>query len=160
MPTPTYHPSKLIFLSSHSILLGNGSKIRFWKDLWWGNSKLEDAYPRLFHIALQKNAMIAEVLSQGPQGITWNLPFSHDLHEWEIPLVGQLMDDLNLVYISEEEADSCIWSPSSNDIFSYKSFSSILVGIDQPHPCSVHYVWKLTAPPKVKVFAWIAALNR
>lgn len=39
---------------------------------------LNDAYPRIFQIALNKNAMVAEVFSRGPSGLNWSLPFSHD----------------------------------------------------------------------------------
>lgn len=44
--------------------------------------------------------------------------------------------------------------------FSCKSFFSILIGDEQSHYSQVHYVWNSAAPPKVKVFSWIVALNR
>lgn len=44
--------------------LGDGTKIRFWKDLWWRNSTLGSGYPRLFHITSLKNVLVAEILFQ------------------------------------------------------------------------------------------------
>lgn len=95
-----------------------------------GNSSLEVAFPRVFRIARHKEAKVAEVMSHSPQGILWNLLFSRDLFEWEVELVGKLIDDLNLVYISRDGEDRWIWSPSSDGQFSSNPsfmFSSILI---------------------------------
>lgn len=119
--------SPLFYPHTH-FLLDNCSKIRFWKDHWWGNSTLEVSYPRLFCLACHKNAKVEEVLSHTPNGLVWNLPFSGDLHDWEIPLVGQMMEDLKLVYIFGEVPDSHIWSLFANGSFSCKSFYLVLVG--------------------------------
>lgn len=46
-----------------------------------GDSTPELAYPHIFCIVVHKEAMVVEVLSQGLNGLDWNLPFSRDPHE-------------------------------------------------------------------------------
>lgn len=56
--------------------IDNERNIRFWKDLWWGDITLERAYPHLFRIASNKNAMVTDILSFNVNGLPWNLLFS------------------------------------------------------------------------------------
>lgn len=93
-----------------------------------GNSTFELAYPCLFHIALHKNAKVAEILSPRSNGSLWNLLFTCDPYEWEIPLVGNLVEGLKLVYISSKNEDSLIWSPSPDGSFSSNLFLFVLIG--------------------------------
>lgn len=65
-------------------------------------------HPQVFRIALHKDVKVSEIFSQGPQGLMWNLLFSRDPFEWEVELIGKLMDDLNLVYLSNSNEDSQI----------------------------------------------------
>lgn len=116
-----------LFFPHTRFLLGNGLKIRFWKDLWWGETTLDTTYPRLLRIAMHKSAMVVEVLSLGINGINWNLLFTRDLYEWEISIVGELMENLCLVFIDRADRDSRIWAPSADDTFSFKSFFNILI---------------------------------
>lgn len=122
-----------------------------------GEYSLERAYPRIFRIALFKYAKVAEVPSQGLFGIAWNLPFVRDPHEWEIPIVGNLMKDLCLAYVDNDGRDFGMWTPSANGIFSSKSFFSILTTnhpiLSQP---SISTIWNSVAPPRVKAFSWIS----
>jgi hypothetical protein len=43
-------------------VLGNGTKIRFWDDVWCGDSPLRVAFPGLYDIAREKHAFVADLL--------------------------------------------------------------------------------------------------
>lgn len=136
--------------------IGNGSKVIFWKDLWWGSSTLESSYSRIFHIVSHKNALVSEILSQNMDGLSWNLAFTRDLYEWEAPLVGKSMDDLHLIYISSEDDDTRIWSPFLDGSFSSKSFFLTLAeNCFSPSQFMAHKIQNSVAPPRVKAFNWV-----
>lgn len=41
--------------------LGNGDGIRFWKDIWLGDSKLMDCFPSIFAIARDKDIHVNKI---------------------------------------------------------------------------------------------------
>lgn len=71
----------LIFLSYTRLALDNGRSIKFWKDLWWGESTLASLYPRLFLISSQQEAMVTDIMPNSSNDISWNFLFSRDLYD-------------------------------------------------------------------------------
>lgn len=138
-----------------------GKKIKFWTDLGWGNATLYSTYPRLFRVASHKDAVVADILAFNEYGLSWNLSFSGDLYEWEVALVGSLTNNLRLIFFSNFDRDSRIWSPFSDGLFSSKSFLSIFSGMPSSTP-DVPYskVWKSAAPPRIRAFLWIVFLGK
>ncbi|RVX05136.1 LINE-1 retrotransposable element ORF2 protein [Vitis vinifera] len=45
-------------------VVGNGDRIRFWDDLWWGEQPLGVQYPRLLRVVTDKNAPISSILDK------------------------------------------------------------------------------------------------
>ena len=43
-------------------VVGDGERIRFWEDLWWGEQSFKDQYPRLFRVVTDKNIPIFSIL--------------------------------------------------------------------------------------------------
>ncbi|KAJ9680329.1 hypothetical protein PVL29_019598 [Vitis rotundifolia] len=43
-------------------VVGDGERIRFWEDLWWGDQSLGSQYPRLFRVVTDKNSPISSIL--------------------------------------------------------------------------------------------------
>lgn len=60
---------------------------------------------------------MAKVISQGINEFDWNLPFTRDPHEWEIPIVGNLMEDLPLVFVDSEDGILMCGSPRPMVVF-------------------------------------------
>jgi len=48
-----------LFNSHTRFILGNGSRIRFWDDVWCGEMPLKKAFPGLYDIACDKNSFMA-----------------------------------------------------------------------------------------------------
>jgi hypothetical protein len=42
--------------------VGDGSKTKFWDDVWCGSCSLKHAFPDLYHIARHKDAVVGDVL--------------------------------------------------------------------------------------------------
>ena len=63
--------------------VGNGAKVRFWHDLWQGETSFKDRYLTLYQIVLNGDAMIADYLEFGNGQLHWNLLFHQALQDWE-----------------------------------------------------------------------------
>ena len=44
-----------------SFVVGNGQRVRFWKDKWCGTSPLFDSFPSLFDLAAAKEAWVSDL---------------------------------------------------------------------------------------------------
>jgi hypothetical protein len=66
---------------------GEGSRIRFWEDIWCGDQALKDAFPVLYSIANNKGASIADNMELSNGTIQWNIQFSRLFHDWEVEVV-------------------------------------------------------------------------
>ena len=51
----------LLFLQNATFSLGNGRRISFWKDVWCGEEALCSLFPSMFFLAVQKDAMVADL---------------------------------------------------------------------------------------------------
>ncbi|RVX04946.1 putative ribonuclease H protein [Vitis vinifera] len=50
----------LLLLNNVSFLVGDGKRVRFWKDIWRGNTSFCEAFPSLFDLAGSKDAWVAD----------------------------------------------------------------------------------------------------
>ena len=93
------------FSSFTRFVVGNGERIRFWEDLWWGDQPLGSQYPSLFRVVLDKNIPISSVL--GPtRPFSWNLNFRRNLSDSEIEDLEGLMRSLDGVHLSPSIPDA------------------------------------------------------
>ena len=49
------------FLNEIGWKLGRGDKVKFWEDVWVGNSNLKTMFPRLFSLSLNQGHKVEEV---------------------------------------------------------------------------------------------------
>ncbi|RVW26926.1 putative ribonuclease H protein [Vitis vinifera] len=103
------------------LVVGNGERIRFWKDLWWGNQTLCSQFADLYRVISVKNLTVSNVLGNSLP-LSWNFNFRRNLTDLEIDLLQRLMSSLHSVLLSPSSSDSRAWSLSSSGLFSVKSF--------------------------------------
>ncbi|KAM7498117.1 hypothetical protein LguiA_022531 [Lonicera macranthoides] len=81
---------------SFDFKVGMGNSIRFWEDIWVGDSPLASLYPRLYSISRNINKSIASVIRWHHQdSVSWDLEFHKNLYEREI---GEFSELLGLIY--------------------------------------------------------------
>lgn len=61
------------FENAFSWKVGNGDKCRFWKDSWLEEQSLQQKFPRLFSVSVQKDSLICEVWSSSGNTWSWDL---------------------------------------------------------------------------------------
>ena len=52
------------FKSKISYVLGNKRRVKFWKDIWCGDTPLRTSFPSLFAIATSKEAWVCDAWEQ------------------------------------------------------------------------------------------------
>ena len=56
-------------IRTHScFIIGDGTRVKFWKDLWCGNQSLEYAFPNLFNLAVNKDGWVVEAWEEDGVG--------------------------------------------------------------------------------------------
>jgi hypothetical protein len=76
-------------LCSHTrLILGNGSRIRFWDNVWCGKVPLKVAFPVLYDIACDKDALVADHLVVGSGSYQWDVRFFRAAHDWEVDILA------------------------------------------------------------------------
>ena len=103
--------------------VGDGRRIRFWEDVWWGDEALSTRFGDLYRISLASNCSIVEmiVLQNNSSFHGWNLQFFINLQDRELRNMAILTTILDQVHFIEELADSRIWNPDNSGGFSSSS---------------------------------------
>ena len=73
----------IVFSWHMAFKAGEGNQIIFWYDLWSGHLFQKDLYPDLFECAVDKEALVADVLDSllNKEVRSWNLQFHSDFHD-------------------------------------------------------------------------------
>jgi hypothetical protein len=139
--------------------VGNGSKTKFWNDVWCGSCSLRTAFPDLYRIARHKDVVVGDLLQFQNGVVTWLLDFIRHVQDWELESVNLLLE---LLYSSSAKGfgeDRMCWRGGSKGGFQVKAYYSALLsqsGLHWPWKS----IWKSKAPPRVSFFVWTAALGR
>ncbi|RVX19456.1 LINE-1 retrotransposable element ORF2 protein [Vitis vinifera] len=138
-------------------MVGDGDRIRFWEDLWWGDQSLGVRFPRLLRVVMDKNIPISSILGS-TRPFSWNFNFRRNLSDSEIEEVESLMQSLDHIHLSPSVPDKRSWSLSSSGLFTVKSFFLALSQISGlPSVFPTKLVWNSQVPFKIKSFVWLVA---
>ncbi|XP_059289469.1 uncharacterized protein LOC132042988 [Lycium ferocissimum] len=117
-----------------------------------GESTLKIAFPRLYRVASNRDASIA----QYREGNVWSPVFRRNLQDWEINDLLQLLGALEN-YILAEAPDRIIWGNSKKGEYTVKQCYEIGCsenGLLENWPWK--HVWRTRQPLKVSCFTWTA----
>jgi len=118
------------FMHNIKLVVGVGDKIRFWEDVWVGNSPLKDLFPRIFNLSCNQNMSIQSVSSWSPS-FSWDLTFRRNLNDREIIEFSAMMELIQGVSLNQNYPDKRSWMALSSGIFSCKSFFDVLTQSSQ-----------------------------
>ena len=109
------------FSPSIRLMVGNGERICFWEDPWWGNQPLCSQFLGLYRVIFVKNLTVLVVYGNS-YPLFWNLNFRHNLTDTKIELLQKLTSFLSSMHFSPSMADSRVWYLSSSNLFFVKSW--------------------------------------
>ena len=79
-----------MMINNAKFVIGDGSRVGIWKDSWCGEVALCKAYPTLFSLAVQKEALMNEVWDISNEG-RWTPCFSRPFNDWEVTKVDNFL---------------------------------------------------------------------
>ncbi|KAL3355533.1 hypothetical protein AABB24_019554 [Solanum stoloniferum] len=93
--------------------VGNGNKIKFWRDGWIDQIPLSESFPDLFSICNNPEARVCECWTT--QG--WDLIFRRLMNDWEVDRVASFLGKLGETNLVTNAPDRVIWKHSKDDKF-------------------------------------------
>jgi hypothetical protein len=94
-----------LFCSHTRLILKNGSRIRFWNDVWCGEMPLKEAFPVLYDIARDKDALVATHLVLQNGSYQWDVSFFRAAHDWEVDIFASFFSLLYSTRVDCEGED-------------------------------------------------------
>jgi hypothetical protein len=126
--------------------LGNGKSIKFWEDIWFGNSPLAVQFWYIYFVSNQQTQTVSDIWDGQQISCTFRRTFCEEIMvQWQ-----ELLVIVNTVNFSEDE-DQLIWQYETNGVYSSRSMYS-LVNFRGVQPVFLPPVWKLKIPPRIQVF--------
>ena len=107
-------------------VLGCGSRIHFWLDIWWREDTLSRAFPLLFRIAQSSEARVADYLCWQNGVPHWDVHFTRLLHDWEVEPFQAMIGLLYSIKVQQNQEDRVCWGPTRSGCFEVKSYYQIL----------------------------------
>jgi hypothetical protein len=127
--------------------IGNGLTVRFWEDVWLGDTSLAQLFPSLYNIVQRKNVLVANVLANTPLNIDFRRVLTGNKWNNWLHLCQRLM----MVQLSDNP-DKFIWKLTSTRAFTVRS---MYLDLMNGHTRFLRtYLWKLKIPLKIKIFMW------
>nr|XP_043633283.1 uncharacterized protein LOC122604455 [Erigeron canadensis] len=138
---------------------GDGADIRFWLDIWEGDSSLKDGFPRLFRLKKDKKCSIKNRLRMTDSGFDWSWNWSRGIQQ------GEELNKFNLMYNSiadkrlGEGMDRWIWIGNTSNMFTVKAVKN---GMITGQNLSDRYIlqWASWVPKKINIFMWQMVMDR
>ncbi|KAF7126976.1 hypothetical protein RHSIM_Rhsim11G0018500 [Rhododendron simsii] len=123
------------YMENISLKVANGNSIRFWKDLWVGNTSLESLFPTLFNIICDKEEMPSEVLARKAVLLQWNFKFRRNMFDWEKETLTELytlLDESGVANSDGNGQDRLIWQGCDSGKFTGKDFRiGVITDVEQ-----------------------------
>ncbi|GFZ02650.1 hypothetical protein Acr_15g0012580 [Actinidia rufa] len=108
------------FIENAKLRVGDGSTIKFWKDIWLGNLPLQSQFPTLYRITINKFEFLSDVYIRFEETQRWDFLFRRPLLDREVEALEDLNELMAIsgVEINLDRHDQLIWQGCSLEKFS------------------------------------------
>lgn len=135
-------------------VLGKGTLISFWHDVWAGEMTLKTQFWDTFSICQQQDCSVAQVWDGSTRKLTFRRCVDTDfLSKWQV-LLSFLSN-----FIPNQEEDQHIYMLEPSGSYSVKSFYNMINWGAVRTPVWKSF-WKIMAPRRYLVFLWMAYHNK
>jgi len=121
--------------------IGNGKRVRFWEDVWFGTSSLVIQFWKIYMLINGKGASIADVWD----GTTLKLTFRRTASEQLMSLWEELLAIAGSISFSDDE-DSLIWELNSQGVYSVQSLYATISFRGNKHICTCYVETESPSP--------------
>ena len=134
--------------------VGNGKSIKFWEDIWFGNSPFATQFWDIYVVSNQQSKTICELWDGLQLQCTFRRTFDAEMMmQWQeiLAIAGSI--------VFSNSKDQLIWQYESKGVYSSSSMYS-LVNFRGVRQIFLPAVWKLKIPPRIQVFLWLFSQNK
>lgn len=85
--------------------LGRGDRIRFWTDLWCGDSSLDSQFPSIYHLSLNPLGAISHFYSLTGNQAVWDITLCRNLSDTETDSFSELLQAITSYRINTNVED-------------------------------------------------------
>lgn len=151
-------PAKALFELSVVTTVGDGTSTMFWTDRWLLGKTVAELAPELMHF-VRRRGWRRRTVQQALQGNAWIKDIVGGLNTVACWQFLQLWDLVRGQVTMDGTPDLHVWTPSASGIFTTKSaYERFFTGSTTFEPYK--RLWRSWAPLRVKIFVWMAVLNR
>jgi hypothetical protein len=138
-------------------VIGDGRGIIFWEDNW-EEEIMKRRFNILYTFAREKEASLRTVLYTDDLSALFR-PVLSEQAQTEMNSFVEVVAQTRLV-MSNGQLDDAIWKGHASGSFTVKSAYFTLKNGDIQHNLKLKSLWKLSVPPRFKIFGWLLLLNR
>ena len=139
--------------------VGDGTRVKFWDDVWCRDRPLKEAFPDLYNISRTRDASVSEVLCYANGSIFWDLQFRRLVNDQELQSLDSCMVLIYSTKVRGVGSDKLCWKLSSSRGFTVsKYYHSLSPSSAISFPWKM--MWQSKVPPRVAFFSWTAALGK
>ena len=106
--------------------VGDGRRVKFWKDKWCGNFALCESFPSLYALTASKEAWLVKLWNSSKEEGVWSPRFSRPFNDWEVEEAKRLLVTIQGRRLNPNLEDRVLWKETKDRIFSIKSLYSAL----------------------------------
>lgn len=107
--------------------VGDRTKLKFWYKKWHGDILLKEAFPKLFCLTRNREALVADCLQFCNDTVYWALNFIATVLDWELESLLSFLDLIYPTSVSDSGKDKLYWTPSKQRCLRSNSTTKLLV---------------------------------
>jgi hypothetical protein len=147
----------LVLRENIKFMIGDGSSIFFWSDVWIESNALRSIFPKLYQISTIQNGLVNEMGQWVNDHWRWNLIWHRNLLSYEEQQYHHLLSMLEPMIIRQGKNDKLIWPCNYDGNFLVKSYCTLIDNTSFANDRVFEAnVWIKEAPPKVQMFLLLA----
>ncbi|XP_050259853.1 uncharacterized protein LOC126704908 [Quercus robur] len=132
--------------------VGDGTRVKFWDDVWCRDHPLKEVFPDLYNISRTRDASISEFMCFVNGRVSWDIQFRHLVNDQESQSLDSFMVLIYSTKVQGVVSDNLCWKPASSQGFKVSGYYHSIspsTGISFPWKM----VWQLNVPPWVAFFS-------
>jgi hypothetical protein len=134
--------------------IGNGKRVRFWEDLWFGSCSLAIQYWEIYSIINEQGCSVCDAWDGSQLRFSFRRTVDDRLMQLWYELV-QIANDIQFT----NESDAIIWQFNSSGRYSVQSLYAV-VNDRGMRQVFTPVMWKIGVPPRLHIFLWLLANDK
>ena len=102
--------------------VGDGTRIKFWEDVWCKDCSLKEAFPKLYSITRTREFFVLEFKCFSNGRLHWDIQFRHPPQDWELESFDLFWVVLYSTNVRGVGDDKLCWKPAMMRGFEVRGF--------------------------------------